>query len=102
MKRLIAAAAILAAMAPLCASEASAHGVAGKRVFPTTLTIDDPAVADEGSFPTIIYQRHGTSDGGTPFRETDITAEYDKRITEHLGVAINYGYAIQDQIGQPS
>src|SRR5260221_10043437 len=81
---------------------AFAHGVAGKRVFPTTLTIDDPAVADEASLPTIQYQRHGTSDGGTPFRETDINAEFDKRITEHVGVAINYGYTIQDQIGAPS
>lgn len=102
MKRLIAAAVALAAMAPLCASEASAHGVAGKRVFPTTLTIDDPAVNDEASLPTILYQRHGTSDGGTPFRETDINVEFDKRITEHVGVAINYGYTIQDQIGSPS
>src|SRR5258707_9133414 len=81
---------------------AFAHGVAGKRVFPTTLTIDDPAVADEASLPTIQYQRHGAGDSGPASPETDITAEYDKRITEHLGVAINYGYAMQDQIGQPS
>src|SRR5260221_10809067 len=86
----------------LLSTGAFAHGVAGKRVFPTTLTIDDPAVADEASLPTIIHQRHGTADGGTPFRETDINAEYDKRITEHVGVAINYGYTMQDQIGQPS
>jgi hypothetical protein len=79
-----------------------AHGIAGKRVFPTTLTIDDPAVSDEASIPTVMYQRHGTDDGGTPFRETDITGEFDKRITEHLGVGFNYGYTIQDQIGQPS
>src|SRR5712671_6006279 len=102
MKRPIAAAVILAAIAPVWASGASAHGIAGKRVFPTTLTIDDPAVADEASLPTIQYQRHGASDSGPASRETDITAEYDKRITEHLGVAINYGYAMQDQIGQPS
>src|SRR5882672_4330628 len=86
----------------LIAPGAFAHGIAGKRVFPTTLTLDDPAVSDEASLPTIQYQRHGTDDGGTAFRQTDITAEYDKRITEHLGVAINYGYTMQDQIGQPS
>src|SRR5260221_10323110 len=86
----------------LLSTGAFAHGVAGKRVFPTTLTIDDPAVADEASLPTLQSQRHGTSDGGTPFRETDINAEFAKRITEHVGVAINYGYTIQDQIGAPS
>src|SRR5260370_16013718 len=93
MMRSIAFAAVCAAVAPLYASEAAAHGVAGKRVFPTTLTIDDPAVADEASLPTIQSQRHGASDSSPASRETDITAEYDKRITEHLGVAVNYGYA---------
>jgi hypothetical protein len=44
-----------------------------------TLTIDDPAISDEASLPTIQYQRHGTDDGGAAFRETDIAAEYDKR-----------------------
>jgi hypothetical protein len=86
----------------LLAPGAFAHGIAGKRIFPTTLTLDDPAVSDEASFPTIQYQRHGASDDGAASRETDITAEYDKRITEHLGVAVNYGYTMQNQIGQPS
>jgi hypothetical protein len=86
----------------LLAPGAFAHGIAGKRIFPTTLTLDDPAVSDEASFPTIQYQRHGASDAGPATRETDITAEYDKRITEHLGVAVNTGYTMQDQIGQPS
>jgi hypothetical protein len=96
-------AAVLAACSTLLLGPAAfAHGVAGKRIFPTTLTLDDPAVSDEASLPTIQHQRHGTDDGGTASRQTDITAEYDKRITEHLGVAINYGYTMQDQIGQPS
>jgi hypothetical protein len=76
MNRSVPAAAVTAVLASLCGPDADAHGIAGKRVFPTTLTIDDPAVADEASLPTIQYQRHGTADGGTPFRETDITAEY--------------------------
>jgi hypothetical protein len=95
-------AAVAAILTLFCAAEADAHGIAGKRIFPTTLTIDDPAVADEASLPTIQYQRHGASDTAPAFRETDINAEYDKRITEHVGVAINYGYTIQDQIGAPS
>ena len=31
----------------------SARGVAGPRVFINTLTVDDPAVADEAAFPTV-------------------------------------------------
>jgi hypothetical protein len=73
-----------------------------ERIFPTTLTIDDPAVADEASLPTIIHQRHGSTDTDPAFRETDINAEYDKRITDHLGVAVNGGYTILDKIGQKS
>jgi hypothetical protein len=79
---------------------ARAHGIAGKRVFPTTLTIDDPAVADEASLPTFQYQKHGASGDDASFYEYDINGEYDKRITEHVGVAINYGYTIQDRLGQ--
>src|SRR5262249_62038704 len=33
---------------------AAAHGMAGQRFFPSTLTIDDPFVADELSLPTIL------------------------------------------------
>ncbi|HUO65293.1 MAG TPA: hypothetical protein VMT97_16380 [Terriglobales bacterium] len=42
-------AALLAVMLALCAwpALARAHGMAGKRFFPSTLTIDDPFVADE-------------------------------------------------------
>jgi hypothetical protein len=79
---------------------ARAHGVAGKRVFPTTLTIDDPAVADELSLPTIQYQRHGASDDDFAFHQTDISSEFSKRITEHLGISLNSTYTILNRPGQ--
>jgi hypothetical protein len=78
---------------------AFAHGVAGKRVFPTTVTIDDPAVADEASLPTIQYQRHGASDDDVALHQTDISAEFSKRITEHLGISIRPSYTIIDRTG---
>jgi hypothetical protein len=41
---------------------ASAHGIAGNRYFPGTLTFDDPAVADES--PTEISSfKHPAGDG---------------------------------------
>jgi hypothetical protein len=39
------------AVSPL-SRRADAHGIAGNRYFPGTLTFDDPAVADEAIFRT--------------------------------------------------
>ena len=58
MPRLHPAAALAAACLPaLCTGQAHAHAVAGARVFPVTLTIDDPGVADEygNTTPTIHF-----------------------------------------------
>jgi hypothetical protein len=52
MPRLNPAAVAAAVLPVLCAGHALAHAVAGARVFPVTLTIDDPGVADEASIPT--------------------------------------------------
>ncbi|MBV9784069.1 MAG: hypothetical protein JO264_09640 [Acidisphaera sp.] len=83
-----------ACLAPSMA--ALAHGIAGARVFVATLTIDDPAVSDEASFPTITYLRHGADGGPGPTYETDITGEFDKTITRNFGFAINDGYTVLD------
>ena len=60
------------------------HAIAGDRVFPVTLTIDDPGVADEVSLPT--FARFTNADGSI---ETDYSFEFDKRITEDFGVSIS-------------
>lgn len=62
---------------------ALAHGIAGDRFFPATIVVDDPAVADELSFPTASQLRNGDN-----IRETDVSTEYSKRITEHFGVSL--------------
>lgn len=72
---------------------AKAHGVAGARVFVTTLLVDDPNVADEASLPTVSYLPQGG--GGGPNNNTwTISGEIDKTITETFGFAANYGYTI--------
>ena len=86
--------AALAAASLLTAGPALAHGIAGARVFVTTLIIDDPAVSDEMSLPTVSYTREGAEGGPGPTHEWDITAEFDKRITERFGVGVNYGYTV--------
>lgn len=51
------------ALAGLVVSQpAYAHGIAGNRFFPGTLTFDDPAVADEAILPNFSGLNH--PDGG--------------------------------------
>jgi len=86
----------LAACATALATPTLAHGIAGARVFVATLTIDDPAVSDEASFPTVTLLRHGAEGGPGPTWETDIAGELDKTITRNFGVGINDGATILD------
>jgi hypothetical protein len=70
-------------------SVAQAHVVCGDRVFPTTLTMDDPGVSDEFSLPTIVLTP-------TPSGESNSYGyEWDKTITEDLGFAVNGDYVTQ-------
>ena len=64
------------------ANTASAHGFAGARFFPATLSTDDPFVNDELSLPTVSTIK--TPEGW----ETAITADIAKRITPNLGIEI--------------
>lgn len=73
-------------------SHAGAHGFAGKRFFPATLATDDPFVADELSLPTIFYQKMPGSGGEAASRETDVSIDVAKRITENFGVEFGATY----------
>jgi len=68
----------------LLGAHANAHGIVGNRFFPATLITDDPAVADELTLPQIDLLRTADS---PPATETDISGEWDKRITQDFGVA---------------
>ncbi|MBV8764111.1 MAG: hypothetical protein JOZ30_16030 [Hyphomicrobiales bacterium] len=59
------------------------HAIVGDRIFPVTLAIDDPGVADELSLPT--FARFTNADGSI---ETDISFEYDKLITKDFALSI--------------
>ena len=64
-----------------------AHGFAGQRFFPTTLAIDDPFVSDELSF--LIRHIKEPGQGEEPATvSTEIAAEYTKRLTPRLGLAL--------------
>ncbi|HBK07570.1 MAG TPA: hypothetical protein DDZ81_17250 [Acetobacteraceae bacterium] len=83
-------AALIAGTMPL-AQHAHAHGFAGDHMFISTLLIDDPNVADEASLPTFSYLPQPATGGPAPGLY-GMEFEFDKRITENFGFAINDGY----------
>jgi hypothetical protein len=73
-------------------TESFAHGFAGKRFFPATLVTDDPFVADELSLPTISYQKFGASGDEPASKETALSIDWTKRITENFGIGFGASY----------
>jgi hypothetical protein len=67
----------------------SAHGFAGSRFFPATLSTDDPFVNDELSLPTV-SSIVAPDQGGT--RDTEISVDIAKRITPNFGVEIGESF----------
>lgn len=65
----------------------SAHGIAGKRFFPTTLAVDDPFVSDELSFLFGHIKEPG-EESGSPVKTTTVSVDYSKRITKNWGLSI--------------
>jgi hypothetical protein len=63
------------------------HGFAGKRFFPTTLRIDDPFVSDELSL-VISHIKEPSEGEESPTLTTELSGEFSKRITPHLGLTI--------------
>ena len=82
-----------AALACVATADAAlAHGTAGKRFFPATLTTDDPFVANELSLPTISTIKTPASGDAPATRETDFSVDVSKRITENLGFGFGVTY----------
>ncbi|MGI4942691.1 MAG: hypothetical protein ACRYHQ_19340 [Janthinobacterium lividum] len=96
---LLTAALACACLPMLHAFPARAHVVAGDRVFPVTLTIDDPGVSDEMSLPALTYSRSGADGRSGPGHEVDLGFEYDKTITSNTALIFNDGYDIQQMNG---
>ncbi len=100
MRSLLPAAALASACLPvLRAAPACAHVIAGDRVFPVTLTFDDPGVSDEASLPAFTYNRSGADGGSGPGHEVDLGFEYDKTITSNTALILNDGTDIQQRNG---
>lgn len=87
----------LASVVLLPGRQAAASAFAGVRMFPVTLTIDDPGVSDEASLPTFSFQPNDGSNGRT--NDYGFDFEWDKRITENFGVGLGWGGAVQQVVG---
>lgn len=90
MKRALSGILSLAVLVGIQVEVARAHGIVGKRFFPATLAIEDPAVADELALPSVSHIKR--RDG----KETAIGVDFQKRITPNLGITIGSEYRILD------
>jgi hypothetical protein len=78
----------------IAAHQAAAHAISGVRVFPVTLTLDDPGVADEVTLPQVVYQP-----GSGPSNVTSYLWEWDKTITPDTALIYNHGYDVINMTG---
>src|SRR5258707_2719557 len=75
---------------------ADAHGFAGERFFPTTISTDDPFVADELSLPTFQAIR---VPGAPPTKTFDLSADIALKLTPSIGIELADGYMLQKSPG---
>lgn len=67
---------------------APAHGIAGNRLFPGTLTFDDPAVADELSAPDLSKQTHPVLGDGN-VRDTSVGGSFSRLLLPDLALRVD-------------
>lgn len=86
----IGAASLIANVAP-----ALSHTIVGNRLFPATLTIDDPGVNDELALPAFSYTAAANFDGTLGTLQYTFAWEYQKTITADLSVAVGSAHIWQ-------
>ncbi|TBR72416.1 MAG: hypothetical protein EPN64_18195 [Burkholderiaceae bacterium] len=77
-----------------------AHAIAGDRIFPATLAVDDPGVGDELDLQ-FGHIRTSNDDGDAVSVDT-WSYNYAKTITPNLGFSIGSDYATQRVTGSPT
>jgi hypothetical protein len=87
--------ALMAGASLIATHPALAHGRVGERVFPATMAIEDPAVADELTLPQV--QTFKEREDGAASRTTEYSTEYSKRITPDFGLSIEGAYVDTDE-----
>ncbi len=101
MLRIIVVAAVCGCLG-LIARDANAHGFAGKRFFPATLSTEDPFVADELSLPTVSQIKTPAGDEHPAARQTGVSADIAKRITSDFGFELGATWKRVAPVGLPA
>jgi hypothetical protein len=83
-----------AAASLLYAAPASAHAIAGDRVFPATMSVDDPGVGDEVNFQ--FGHIKAPNDDGNDANFNSTSFEWDKLITSNLALSVGGAYLSQN------
>ncbi|MFM0741984.1 hypothetical protein PQQ51_32550 [Paraburkholderia xenovorans] len=91
--RVAALATAVASALLLAPTLASAHAIAGDRVFPSTMAVDDPGVGDEANLQ-YGHQRVPGDNGDQSINTFDF--EYDKLLTPRLAVSVDGTYVMQN------
>jgi hypothetical protein len=78
-----------AALAVLSCAQANAHGIAGNRYFPGTLTFDDPAVADEAIVPLYSTLKHPADVGDGSVVDNSFEWSFFRLLTPTLGAGVD-------------
>jgi hypothetical protein len=71
---------------------AHAHGIAGNRFFPGTLTFDDPAVADEAIVPLFSSFKHPAEIGDGDVVVNAFNRSLFRLLTPKLGIGVDSGW----------
>ncbi|RDU94912.1 transporter [Trinickia dinghuensis] len=78
----------------VCSPAAVAHAVVGDRLFPATLTVDDPGVGDEFDFQ--FGHIKSPTDDGDSMNVNTASYEWDKLITSNLAFSVASQYVDQN------
>ena len=78
---------------------AHAHGIAGNRYFPGTLTFDDPAVADEAIVPLYSGLKHPAAVGDGDVADNAFNWSFFRLLTPKLGMGVDSGWINRDWSG---
>jgi hypothetical protein len=76
---------------------AFAHGFAGDRFFPATITTDDPFAASEMSLPTVTAIREP---GPPPLKDVDLSSDLSVLVLPNTALTLSDGYQIQKTVDQ--
>jgi hypothetical protein len=89
-----ASALIIVAAALVASHTAYAHGIAGNRLFPGTLSFDDPAVADEATLPNFSSLNH-PADGGN-VTDNRINWSFSRLLTPTVAFVVDNSWIRRD------